>query len=378
MELWGVSCVSSSCTAVGWYYSWGYAPLAEVRIPPEGEVLPPAVTNVQPNIGASSGGTQVTITGADFKEVSAVKFGSTNATSFKVNSETSITATSPAAPAGPVDVTVTTPAGTSTASAADRFTYGSGLAAGDPEFFSNNVSLNAASKPGFVTWGALTFSSEALGTEWACVDLGYGDIYNEGVPPVGRGQILSFAAQGDASSLGTEARRSCKFKKTGVEGEPEAWVSAEPALETTRKTPLSVPWNLQLSCVENEGAQSSLIRLGIPNGAPATSGCRSEAEETAALTMEEEERKGCYATSVPEGCVRMNLIAPAIGLEAVFEGTLTPKMRDGFANGLRASMWQFPGAAAKLHLKGAFASTALSSGEAKMVGSGGIQLITAK
>ena len=34
MEMFGVSCVSSSCAAVGWYYSWGYTPLAEVRSPP--------------------------------------------------------------------------------------------------------------------------------------------------------------------------------------------------------------------------------------------------------------------------------------------------------------------------------------------------------
>ena len=34
MEMNDVSCVSSACTAVGWYWSWGYAPLAEVRSAP--------------------------------------------------------------------------------------------------------------------------------------------------------------------------------------------------------------------------------------------------------------------------------------------------------------------------------------------------------
>ena len=42
---------------------------------------------------------------------------------FTVNSATSITATSPAGSAGTVDVTVTTPGGTSATSAADQFTY---------------------------------------------------------------------------------------------------------------------------------------------------------------------------------------------------------------------------------------------------------------
>ncbi len=52
-----------------------------------------------------------------------MNFGSTNATSFTVNSGTQITATAPAG-AGTVDITVTTPAGgTSATEHADQFTY---------------------------------------------------------------------------------------------------------------------------------------------------------------------------------------------------------------------------------------------------------------
>jgi IPT/TIG domain-containing protein/regulator of chromosome condensation (RCC1) repeat-containing protein len=84
---------------------------------------PPTVTGVEPNHGPAAGGTSVTITGTNLTGASAVKFGSVNATSFKVNSATSITAVSTAG-TGTVDVTVTTPGGTSATSAADRFTYG--------------------------------------------------------------------------------------------------------------------------------------------------------------------------------------------------------------------------------------------------------------
>jgi hypothetical protein len=84
---------------------------------------PPTVTGVEPNHGPAAGGTSVTITGTSLTGASAVKFGSTNAASFKVNSDTSITAVSPAG-TGTVDVTVTTPSGTSPTSSADRFTYG--------------------------------------------------------------------------------------------------------------------------------------------------------------------------------------------------------------------------------------------------------------
>jgi hypothetical protein len=44
--------------------------------------------------------------------------------SFSVTSSTTLTAVSPAGSSGPVDVTVTTPAGTSATGAADTFTYG--------------------------------------------------------------------------------------------------------------------------------------------------------------------------------------------------------------------------------------------------------------
>ncbi len=87
---------------------------------------PPVVTAVSPHEGSELGGTTVTITGSNFREVSAVKFGSTGATNVKVNSETSIEAESPPG-SGTVNVTVTTPGGTSTTSSADEFTYTIGV-----------------------------------------------------------------------------------------------------------------------------------------------------------------------------------------------------------------------------------------------------------
>ncbi|MFM2292811.1 MAG: hypothetical protein RIS29_2624 [Bacteroidota bacterium] len=85
--------------------------------------LAPTVTAVSPTTGLTTGGTSVTITGTNLAGATAVKFGTTAATGFTVNSATSITATAPAGSAGTVDITVTTVGGTSATSSADQFTY---------------------------------------------------------------------------------------------------------------------------------------------------------------------------------------------------------------------------------------------------------------
>ncbi len=82
----------------------------------------PSVSSVTPDTGPDGGGTTVTITGTDFIGVSTVKFGSSEAESFTVESESTISAVSPEG-TGPVDVTVGGPAGVSATSLADRFSY---------------------------------------------------------------------------------------------------------------------------------------------------------------------------------------------------------------------------------------------------------------
>ncbi|HWX45481.1 MAG TPA: IPT/TIG domain-containing protein, partial [Solirubrobacteraceae bacterium] len=84
---------------------------------------PPTVTGVTPHHGPSAGGTLVRIEGTNLTGATAVDFGLTPATSFRVNSATSITAVSPAGTAGTVDVTVTTSGGTSAITPHDRYRY---------------------------------------------------------------------------------------------------------------------------------------------------------------------------------------------------------------------------------------------------------------
>ncbi len=85
-------------------------------------IAAPTVAGISPSTGPASGGTLVTITGAGFTSATAVDFGTTVATDVKVVNDTTITADSPAG-SGAVNVTVTTPAGTSATSSADQFTF---------------------------------------------------------------------------------------------------------------------------------------------------------------------------------------------------------------------------------------------------------------
>ncbi len=84
-----------------------------------------SVSSVSPSSGTPSGGTSVTINGSGFLEATSVNFGATPTTSFTINSDTSITATSPAG-FGSVNINVTNSFGISSSTVPqDIFTYAS-------------------------------------------------------------------------------------------------------------------------------------------------------------------------------------------------------------------------------------------------------------
>lgn len=85
------------------------------------DTAPATVTSIAPTTGVAAGGTSVVFTGTNFVGATQVKFATTNATSFTVNSDTKITAVAPAHAAGVVSVSVVTPDGTAPLSTA--YTY---------------------------------------------------------------------------------------------------------------------------------------------------------------------------------------------------------------------------------------------------------------
>jgi hypothetical protein len=110
----------------------------------------PTVSGLNVSSGPTGGGTIVTVSGSNFMGASAVYFGSTPGPVFTVNGDGSITAVSPLAGAGVVDVTVVTANGTSATGASDQFTYNSNPAS-TPGVTSLSVSAGPSSGGTVVT-----------------------------------------------------------------------------------------------------------------------------------------------------------------------------------------------------------------------------------
>lgn len=84
----------------------------------------PTVTSLLPAQGTIAGGTSITISGQDLTSAKSVMFGASPTASFTVNSDSSITAVTPATGLpGPVAVSVTNAIGQNPAMSAATFTY---------------------------------------------------------------------------------------------------------------------------------------------------------------------------------------------------------------------------------------------------------------
>jgi hypothetical protein len=81
----------------------------------------PSISSLATSSGDVSGGQSIVINGTDFVCVNSVMFGTQAASSFTVDSQTQVTAVTPAGTSGSVAVTLTTSSGTATSSS--NFTY---------------------------------------------------------------------------------------------------------------------------------------------------------------------------------------------------------------------------------------------------------------
>ncbi|MEO8888930.1 MAG: IPT/TIG domain-containing protein [Jatrophihabitantaceae bacterium] len=90
-------------------------------------VAPPTMTSLTPNTGNPPGGTRMTIRGANFVHVTAVKFAGLAGRNIVVSSSDVLAVTVPAGIYGTVDVRVVTAYGTSRVTSADHFTVAKGV-----------------------------------------------------------------------------------------------------------------------------------------------------------------------------------------------------------------------------------------------------------
>ena len=148
-----------------------------VSIPPV--TVAPSVTSISPTSGPASGGTTVTVSGTNFTGATAVDFGTTAAKSFTVASATSITALSPAG-SGTVNVTVTTPTGTSPVTSADQFTYVVPPTQGYWEATSGGDIYSFGNAPFYGSTGAIHLNQPVVGMASNPVGGGYWLVARDG------------------------------------------------------------------------------------------------------------------------------------------------------------------------------------------------------
>ncbi|MFF4098639.1 IPT/TIG domain-containing protein [Streptomyces sp. NPDC001903] len=126
---------------------------------------PPTVTSVTPNHAPELAQcvNTVTVRGTEFPTSgTTVKFGSLPATNVNVTGPEELTAQVPPQARGTVDVTVTTPNGTSPVTAADRFTY-------DPDTTAPTVSANISPAPNGAGWNTTSPTTVNItASEGAC------------------------------------------------------------------------------------------------------------------------------------------------------------------------------------------------------------------
>jgi hypothetical protein len=265
------------------------------------------------------------------------------------------------------------------------------LKEGHPELFVNNLKAEGESKAVTqVGYGQIELESKQLeGGEIECVNLGFGTGYNAGSPLRSQGKILAWSSAGHVAS--TKAKEPAKENTTrsackGLGG--AAYVTDEKALKSGVRSALTTPWNVEVECGERGEEQTSIIKIGAPTtqtsaekSANEKRGCENEEEEVEQEANEVTNKEGCYkSVPAPAGCIGVDVIVPAIGLEVTYGGTQRAKGKNGSGNGLNQSTWVFEGAASGelvCQTTGCEAK-GVTYGEVKEQGFAGVQLVVNK
>jgi IPT/TIG domain len=234
---------------------------------------PPTVTGLSVTQGPGAGGTVVTVHGTGFAGATVVGFGGIPGSALDVESDTELQVTTPAEQPGTVDVVVDTPAGGSTVSSADRFTF---LAASTNPVGPGPVSTNPVStNPVTINAGTsttATFKEAPVPPSCTLEPLSDTVLLAKRKP---KKRQKSNASVGTLS-LTAACSQAVSVRLTGVLTE---LVGKKPkhGTQKTRRFDLG-----PVSGTLAAGVGKTLV-LKLPNGA--ISGLKSKANESAALTL---------------------------------------------------------------------------------------------
>jgi len=164
----------------------------------QGTLLPIA-SSASPATGLFNGGLTVSIEGARLTGATAVAFGGTPAASFRVDSDTRITAVTPAHAVGPVAIEVTTPDGTATLDAGFAFVApvdgACGSAQGQPTSAAPSANLCSAGQASSV----LLPPGDRTIYQWTCAGLYGGTTSPQCTAP----SLLPFITHANPASAGS-------------------------------------------------------------------------------------------------------------------------------------------------------------------------------
>ena len=182
----------------------------------------PTVTSITPSAGVAAGGTTVTITGTGLAGTTVVDFGAAPDTAVTNVNATTVTAHSPVHAVGTVDITVTTPGGTSLANPpGDSFTYvaagtpivnsispTTGPAAGGTTVTITGVNLGGTTGVSFGGTAGTTVTNISATSVSVVSPAGAGAVdvlvtNGTGTSPTGPGDLFTYAASGGGGGGGT-------------------------------------------------------------------------------------------------------------------------------------------------------------------------------
>ena len=203
------------------------------------EELPttPSVTMVSPARGPVWGGDKITINGWGLDDPQAVSFGDTPAASFSVQSEHQIVAVAPPGAPGTVEVTVTTPYGSSPVSEADGYTYVPGQAPGPIGAVAGALTAGGAVAPGRqVTVSGTGPANATLQTGLFCS----GDCDGESLGAVSTDGGGHYTTTFTLPALTKQGTLSPYALAIGCDGCGAGWTGIPLAAATTSSTPPTV------------------------------------------------------------------------------------------------------------------------------------------